>query len=97
MPLSIRFTFRYIYFMKKIFITAPLFFILFISYAGTVDTIIIRSNAMNKDIKCVVIKPDSYKKQKKKFFPVVYLLHGHSGNYANWIKQVPALKEHADT
>ena len=83
--------------MKRLSITASLFFIFFISYAGTVDTVIIRSNTMNKDIKCVVIKPDSYKKQKKKFYPVVYLLHGHSGNYSDWIKKVPALKEYAES
>ncbi len=82
--------------MKFITIFIIAFFSLTESNAGIVDTIIVRSNAMNKDIKCVVIKPDSYRKQKKMNFPVIYLLHGYSGNYANWIKQVPELKKHAD-
>ncbi len=82
--------------MKFITIFSIAFFSLMQSNAGTVDTILVRSSTMNKDIKCVVIKPDSYKKQKKINFPVIYLLHGYSGNYANWIQQVPELKKHAD-
>jgi S-formylglutathione hydrolase FrmB len=65
------------------------------AWAATVDTISIYSNAMHKDIKCVVIKPDTYKK-KKNIYPVVYLLHGHGGWYSNWIIRVPQLKDHAD-
>jgi S-formylglutathione hydrolase FrmB len=63
--------------------------------AATVDTISIFSNAMHKDIKCVVIKPDSYKK-KKNIYPVVYLLHGYGGWYSNWIIRDPKLKDYAD-
>ncbi len=50
---------------------------------------------MQKQIKCVVVKPSSYKEKNKKF-PVVYLLHGHSGDYSNWIKKVPQIKDYAD-
>ncbi len=64
-------------------------------FAGTVDTVSIYSNSMHKSMKAVVIKPDSYRK-KKNHFPVVYLLHGYSGNYSNWIMKVPALKKYAD-
>jgi len=63
--------------------------------AAIVDTVSIYSNAMHKEYKAVVIKPDSYKK-KKLAFPVVYLLHGHGGWYANWIIRVPDLKQQAD-
>ena len=62
--------------------------------AGNADTILARSNAMHKDIKCVVIKPSSY--DGKKSFPVVYLLHGYSGNHADWVSKVPAIKQYAD-
>lgn len=65
------------------------------SHAATVDTINIRSSSMSKDIKCVIIKPSNYKKQKKRY-PVVYLLHGYSGSYNNWIIKVPELKNYAD-
>lgn len=50
---------------------------------------------MHKEFKCVVIKPDSYKKSKENY-PVVYLLHGFSGWYSNWIIRVPELKQYAD-
>lgn len=50
---------------------------------------------MHKQIKCVVIKPDAYKK-KKNHFPVVYLLHGYGGWYSNWITRAPELKNYAD-
>lgn len=64
------------------------------SYAGTVDTIAVYSNSMKKDIKTVVIRPDHYKKLKD--LPVVYLLHGWSGNYRGWIKDAPQLVKKAD-
>ncbi|HTD93519.1 MAG TPA: alpha/beta hydrolase family protein [Chitinophagaceae bacterium] len=59
--------------------------------AATVDTVSIYSNAMHKSIRCVVIHPDS-----KEALPVVYLLHGYSGNFSNWIMKVPRLKQYAD-
>ena len=64
--------------------------------AGSVDTVSIYSKAMHKAILCVVIKPDSYTANKKRF-PVVYLLHGYDGCYSNWIIRVPELKNYADT
>lgn len=67
----------------------------FSSFAATVDTVNIYSSAMKKDYKCVVIKPAGYKKEKTGF-PVVYLLHGYSGWYSNWLIRVPGLKDYAD-
>ncbi len=65
-------------------------------FAGTVDTVSIYSSSMHKYINAVIIKPESYRK-KKNSFPVVYLLHGYSGNYSNWITKVPELNKYADT
>ena len=76
-----------------------LFFVLCFSaklFAGSVDTISIYSNSMHKEIKAVVIKPDSYEIKNKRF-PVVYLLHGYDGWYSNWIIRMPELKNYADT
>lgn len=50
---------------------------------------------MQKDIKCVVIKPEGYKKSKTGY-PAVYLLHGYGGWYSNWLIRVPQLKNYAD-
>ena len=63
------------------------------SSAATVDTISIHSTAMNRSFRCVVITPDP---EEEKQYPVVYLLHGYSGAYSNWISKVPSLKDFAD-
>ena len=81
--------------MKKIIITVLIHCISISLIAATVDTVNIYSNSMHKAINCVVIKPGNYKKKKEQF-PVVYLLHGYSGSYNNWIIKVPGLKEMAD-
>jgi S-formylglutathione hydrolase FrmB len=64
-------------------------------FAATVDTVETPSAVMKKKIKAVVIRPDSYADVLA--MPVVYLLHGYGGNYANWVKSVPALKEICDS
>lgn len=64
------------------------------SFAATVDTVAIFSSAMQQTKNCVVIVPDAKTENEK--FPVVYLLHGYSGRYDNWIRRVPALKKYAD-
>jgi S-formylglutathione hydrolase FrmB len=63
--------------------------------AGTVDTVTIYSPSMQKELKCVVIQPERYQ-TKKTSYPVVYLLHGYSGKYSDWIIKVPQLKQYAD-
>jgi len=45
---------------------------------------------MHRDIKNVVIVPENYSERNK--YPVVYLLHGYSDNYAKWVKTVPSIK-----
>lgn len=64
------------------------------SFAATVDTVLTYSPSMKKNIRAVVITPDSYNKTSK--FPVVYLLHGHGGNQADWISKVPSITKYAD-
>lgn len=75
-----------------------LFFTLALSqaaFAGTVDTVSIYSNSMRKSYKAVVVKPDAYEKGNATY-PTVYLLHGFSGAFRNWIMKVPELKKYAD-
>ncbi|RXF71864.1 alpha/beta hydrolase [Arcticibacter tournemirensis] len=62
--------------------------------AATVDTVSVYSDSMNMNIKDVVIRPSGYKSSQK--YPVLYLLHGYSGNYADWIKKDPGLPGLAD-
>ena len=63
------------------------------SFAAQTDTILVHSTSMNKDIKCVVIQP-THPTQPR--LPVIYLLHGHGGNYAQWPATAPQLKQEAD-
>ncbi len=79
---------------NKLFCLAALMLTGSVLFAAKVDTVETRSQAMGKAIKAVVITPDGYETGGK--FPVVYLLHGHSGNYANWVDKAPGIKEAAD-
>lgn len=83
--------------MNKKIIVFALLFLASIGFASaaTVDTILTYSNSMKKNIKAVVIQPSD--KGSKTALPVVYLLHGHGGNYANWLTRVPQLKEYSET
>lgn len=71
------------------------FFVSLSLSAARVDTLLIRSGSMQKNIKCVIITPDGYENGGKQF-PVVYLLHGYSGNYGSWVIEVPFVKKYAD-
>ncbi|HMI61001.1 MAG TPA: alpha/beta hydrolase family protein [Puia sp.] len=71
--------------------------------AARVDTILVHSTAMNKDIKCVVIQPShpatvrtAANAAGTSHLPVIYLLHGYSGNYAQWPATAPQLSKEAD-
>lgn len=90
------FTKRFNRFIMRKFIALflSLFFSAF-SFAAIVDTVEIRSDAMNKTRKCVVIIPGNDRKPKAAF-PTVYLLHGHGGAYNNWANRVPQLQAYAD-
>ena len=81
--------------MKR-FVFATFLWLAFITIANaaTVDTVSTFSNSMQKQIKAVVILPNNY--TKTKLYPVVYLLHGYGGNYADWITKVPSITTYSD-
>ena len=83
--------------MKKI-ITA--LFILFglHAFAGSVDTIEMKSDYLKKVVKFVVVQPSKKSKQNntQERYPVVYLLNGYDGNYAQWSKTAPQLAKTSD-
>jgi len=81
--------------MKKYFFLALLIFLGFrYGMAAKVDTVVTRSAAMKKDIKAVVVLPESYADNKD--YPVVYLLHGAGDNFSGWVNKVPGIKKYAD-
>ena len=65
------------------------------TFASQTDTVLVHSAAMHKDIKCVVIQPTK-SSGSSEHWSVVYLLHGHGGNYAQWPATAPQLKQEAD-
>jgi S-formylglutathione hydrolase FrmB len=64
-------------------------------YASSIDTLVVHSDAMDKDIKNIVIIPESYKK-KGNPLSVVYLLHGAGGDHKAWLEKAPKIKAYAD-
>jgi S-formylglutathione hydrolase FrmB len=57
--------------------------------AAKTDTLVIPSAAMNKTYRAAVVTPASYAKKKKAAFPVLYLLHGAYGHFADWLTKTP--------
>ena len=60
-------------------------------FAKQIDTISIVSPSMHTHIQNVVILPDDYDRHQA--FPVLYLLHGYSGNHLSWIQLHSGLPE----
>lgn len=63
--------------------------------AAAVDTAVVYSNCMHKNVKCIVIMPHRYVNDTM-HFPVLYLLHGWSGDYSNWVLKAPDLLHAVD-
>lgn len=62
--------------------------------AARVDTVLVKSPSMHKDVKVVYVVPD--KAMAKVACPVVYLLHGYGGNARSWVQLKPELLQMAD-
>ncbi|MVM32209.1 esterase family protein [Spirosoma sp. HMF4905] len=58
------------------------------SLAAKVDTLDVPSAAMNRTLRAAVVLPAQYKKAKQPF-PVLYLLHGGTGSFRDWLTKVP--------
>ncbi|MPR32583.1 alpha/beta hydrolase [Salmonirosea aquatica] len=56
--------------------------------AAKVDTLDVYSARMNRTLKAAVVLPDNYQKLNQAF-PVLYLLHGGSGGFRDWLTKVP--------
>jgi S-formylglutathione hydrolase FrmB len=78
----------------KILVIVLILFILKAN-ASQVDTLIVHSPSMKKDVYNLVVIPENYDKAGKSL-PVLYLLHGAGGDFTNWVSRVPAVKEYAD-
>lgn len=65
------------------------------SKAAEVDTVQIYSRQMHKSFPALIFKPFTERNSQLKF-PVLYLLHGHSSDYAGWNYIETQLKNWAD-
>jgi len=75
--------------MKRLTVLSAFTFLISASnFAAVVDTISIPSKVMNREYKAVVVSPASYTKNNKNY-PVLYLLHGGYGHFADWITKTP--------
>ena len=80
--------------MKKEFFLAGMLlcFVVLSVQAARVDTVMVRSRSMNKEVQVVYVVPDKVAQA----CPVVYLLHGYGGNAKTWIgikPQLPSIAE----
>lgn len=80
--------------MKRISILILFVVSIFAAQAAIVDTIQVFSASMQKNIKAVIVTPDNYSSVKE--LPVVYLLHGYSGNHLDWINKAKGFEKAAD-
>jgi len=80
-------------FKNFLFILLFLFFLETV-HAAVVDTVNTYSASMKKTIKAVVITPDNYANAQA--LPVVYLLHGYSGNYSDWVTKAKGFEKAVD-
>jgi S-formylglutathione hydrolase FrmB len=80
--------------MKRILVLLLTIWVFASADAAIVDTIVVYSQSMQKKIKAVIITPDNYTSAKE--FPVVYLLHGYSGNHLDWITKARGFESAAD-
>ena len=81
--------------MKRIFIfTFLLLLAVRVVSAATVDTLAVHSPSMDRDVPVVAIVPEGASAAEP--CPVVYLLHGYSGDEMAWLKIKPSLPAIAD-
>jgi S-formylglutathione hydrolase FrmB len=81
---------------KQILFSVFLLFTAISVQAARVDTVMVKSSSMNKEVKVVYVLPDKALGSHAKACPVIYLLHGYSGNACSWIELKPELPEIAD-
>ncbi len=59
------------------------------SFAASVDSLNVPSASMKKTLKAAVVLPKGYLTNTKASYPVIYLLHGGSGHFSDWLKLTP--------
>lgn len=81
---------------KRIFFLVIFCFLFLKGIGSTIDTLETYSVEMGKKVYSLVLLPDDYRAHPQKRYPVLYLLHGYSGNYLSWFQSVPKLQDYVD-
>jgi S-formylglutathione hydrolase FrmB len=74
--------------LTRLFLSISLQILSVSAFSAKVDTLDVPSAAMNRAMRAAVVLPESYKSGKTTY-PVLYLLHGGSGRFSDWLKQTP--------
>lgn len=64
--------------------------------AAKVDTLMVKSPSMNREVQVIVVTPDAALGQKAVACPVIYLLHGAGGDAKSWVTSKTDLTQIAD-
>lgn len=80
--------------MKNLFLTLFTLFTLSV-FSAKVDTVLVYSNSMQKEIPVIVVSPDSYSSDTISY-PSIFLLHGYGGDYGSWTRNDSNLLELCD-
>ena len=81
---------------KQILFSVLLLFSVVATQAARVDTVMVKSPSMNKEVQVVYVLPDKALGEEAEACPVVYLLHGYGGNARSWVGLKPELPKIAD-
>lgn len=66
------------------------------AYASRIDTLMVHSPSMNKEVQVIVVIPDAALGDQAVACPTLYLLHGHGNNAFCWPGLKPDLGKTAD-
>lgn len=83
--------------LKTIFTFMGLIYSILSFASKQIDSLSIFSKSMNKNIPAAIVLPNSYFDDTTSTFPVIYLLHGYSGNYKGYIDHMLNIRELANT
>lgn len=81
---------------RAVLLSLCLFFAAWTAQAARIDTLMVESPAMRKQVQVLFIVPDKALGERPQACPVVYLLHGYGGYALSWIKIKPELPALAD-
>lgn len=75
-------------FLSRLLLLASICALSVDAFSATVDTLDVPSASMNRTLRAAVVVPDGYKAGQQAF-PVLYLLHGGTGNFRDWLSKTP--------